>query len=164
MSALRVFEWGKSKGTALECRMPIRFCASTMVAHVAWTRVTVLFPLGAALVIAVSWAEIAPLLFGLADLACAPCVDPSQGINSAAAAAGTAGAAAAAAGAADAGGLGGRSSLPDSRDAAGDVGDVTPRPPPRRAPALTNFDNWLREMTEEIMGKDSPTARPMTRG
>ena len=77
--------------------------APTMVANAAWTGVAVLFPLGVTLVIAVSWAEIAPLLFGLADLACAPCVDPSQGINTAAAAAGTAGAAAAAAGAAGAG-------------------------------------------------------------
>jgi hypothetical protein len=37
---------------------------------------------------------------------------------------------------------------------ADDVGDVTPRPPPRRAPALTNLDNWLRDMTEGISGED----------
>ena len=33
---------------------------------------------------------------------------------------------------------------------ADDVGDVTPRPPPARAPALTNFDNWLRDFTQGI--------------
>ena len=33
---------------------------------------------------------------------------------------------------------------------ADDVGDVTPRPPPARAPALTNFDNWLRDLTQGI--------------
>jgi hypothetical protein len=82
--------------------MTIRWFASTIYGNSFWTGVAVLFPVVAALLAAAALVEIGPLLFGLADLACAACVDPSQGINTAAAGAGAAGAGAAGAGAAGA--------------------------------------------------------------
>jgi hypothetical protein len=156
--------------------MTMRSFASTIVASSSWIGFAVLFPIGAALLAAAFWAEIAQLLFGLADLACAPCVDPSEAIPGAAAAAGTAGAGAAAGGAAaGGGGLGGGPTPPYSygdpggRDRHGrnpripdptdDVGDQTPWKTLPTRPTVGPWEEWylhtsdrLQKWAEDMIG------------
>lgn len=140
--------------------MNTRSFASTMVANGSWTGVAGLLPIGAALLAAAAWTEIGQLLVGLADLACAACVDPSQAMSRLGLGAGVAGAAAgvaAVAAAADAVGLTSDSRSPYPADPADDVGDVTQRPREDRRRILEaseTLQKWAETWVEEWLDPD----------
>ncbi len=138
---------------------------SWIVAASSWWICLALLVLITALLLAVAaWAEVGRALSGLAGLACAPCVDPSNGMSTAAAAAGTAAAGAAAGGAAA--GTGRSSDRRDPRipDPTDDVGDQTPLPtlpprPPFHPDPLLRFSRQLQKWAESVIGVDTVGTR-----
>lgn len=129
-----------------------------------WVCLALLVLIAALLLAAAAWAEVGQALSGLAGLACAPCVDPSNGMSTAAAAAGTAAAGAAGGGAAA--GTGRSSGRRDPRipDPTDDVGDQTPwetlpSPLPFPSDPLSGLARQLQKWTEAVMGVDTVGTR-----
>ena len=156
--------------------MTVRSFASTIAANGSWIGFAVLFPLVVALLAAAALVEIGQLLIGLADLTCAACVDPSNGMPTGPFTAGTVGAGVGGVGGA-AGGLGGFGSgsggsgggptppysppppRPHWTDPGDDVGDTTPNVvPPRRpdswyeSPTMINASETVQKWAEDMLG------------
>ncbi len=132
--------------------MTVRSFAWTVATSGRWVGLALLLTIGAALLAAA--AEMAQGAFGLADLACAPCVDPGNGIDTAAAAAGAAAAGAAAGGAAAGGG-----------DAGGSSRDPNPRfSDPHTNPRLPGPEDDVGDATSPHqqleIARDGATGRP----
>jgi hypothetical protein len=146
--------------------------------------IVVLFPTAAFLLVAAFWAEFGQQLLGLAELACASCADPSNGIDPAGAAAGAAAAGAAAGGAAAGDRTGGADEPTGSEpwtprptrdartpDPSDDAGDQTPWEslPPRPPDAwyedrrLIEATDWLQEWAEKWVGVDRKGTAPASK-
>ncbi len=145
-----------------------------------WIGLGVVVPLAVALLAAAASSEIGQALLGLASFMCAPCVDPGNGIGTAAAAAGAAAAGTAAGGAAAGGGgadgstdraggdprTPGRGRDPRIPDPTDDVGDQTPwptlppRPPdawyehPKAVEASDRLQKWTEDWVEYLFDPD----------
>ncbi len=126
-----------------------------VLARNSWIGFALVFPMVAVLLAGAVQAELGPVLLGLADLACAACADPSNGISTAGAAGGAVAGGGAAGGAAAGGGVNG-SGDPDPYD---DAGDQTPRTtlpyrPPFKPGPLLRFSRLTETWVKSMVGED----------
>ncbi len=149
--------------------MTVGSFASTIIANGSWTGVAVLVPIGAALLAAAALLEIGQVLLGLADLTCAACTDPSNGMGTGPATVGAVGTGLVLGSVVGSGsGLGGGPTppypYPPARgwgiDPADDAGDVTPPLMPPRPPegwistGLGDVARQIERWTHDVIGED----------